>query len=226
MFVQRFELNQLGQDYVVGDIHGEYHLLQQELNNIGFNQSIDRLFCVGDLVDRGKYSSHAIKWLNKPWFHSCRGNHDDFLLHAYADNNFDLNLWTSTNGGKWWKTIDEKTQYELYEAFLSMPIAIEIESKKGIIGIVHADVPAQLSWQAFTKALEQDNQSAFEHALWSRKRAYGKVTNPVAGAFRVFCGHTVMHDGCYIVRGNVFFIDTGSGYQSSDSILTLLPIDI
>ena len=35
--------------YVVGDIHGAYHLLKEKLREVGFNYSKDLLIAVGDL---------------------------------------------------------------------------------------------------------------------------------------------------------------------------------
>lgn len=46
MFLQKFEKNTQGKDYCVGDIHGCFSKLQEQLYVIGFDQKIDRLFCV------------------------------------------------------------------------------------------------------------------------------------------------------------------------------------
>ena len=64
--IKRFELNNKGRDYVVGDIHGCFSLLSKELYEIGFDEKTDRLFSVGDLVDRGTESHLAVEWLKKP----------------------------------------------------------------------------------------------------------------------------------------------------------------
>ena len=53
----RFGQNPDGRDYVVGDIHGMFHHLEVLLNDIGFDEDCDRLFSVGDLVDRGPHSA-------------------------------------------------------------------------------------------------------------------------------------------------------------------------
>ena len=36
--------------YVVGDIHGAYHLLKEKLKEVGFNYNKDLLIAVGDLL--------------------------------------------------------------------------------------------------------------------------------------------------------------------------------
>lgn len=73
MFLQKFEKNTQGKDYCVGDIHGCFSKLQEQLHVIGFNEKVDRLFSVGDLVDRGPESEEFWDWLRKPWFHAVRG---------------------------------------------------------------------------------------------------------------------------------------------------------
>ena len=52
----RFAQNTVGRDFAVGDIHGCFTELQRGLDAIGFDPSTDRLFSVGDLVDRGPES--------------------------------------------------------------------------------------------------------------------------------------------------------------------------
>ena len=73
------EINTQGKDYIVGDIHGCFDLLQAGLDAINFNPAVDRLICVGDLVDRGAQNLKALDYLKKPWFFSVIGNHE--ILH-------------------------------------------------------------------------------------------------------------------------------------------------
>ncbi len=42
--------------WVVGDIHGEYQLLQSRLHQLSFFPEIDLLISVGDNIDRGPKS--------------------------------------------------------------------------------------------------------------------------------------------------------------------------
>ena len=48
--------NAKGKDFIVGDIHGHYDLLMEGLERISFCKQNDRLFSVGDLIDRGPES--------------------------------------------------------------------------------------------------------------------------------------------------------------------------
>ena len=85
----RFAQNTVGRDFAVGDIHGCFTELQRGLEAIGFDPSTDRLFSVGDLVDRGPESHLALQWLHKPWFHAICGNHDFMAWrHAIGPSNW------------------------------------------------------------------------------------------------------------------------------------------
>ena len=57
-----------GRDFVVGDIHGHYDLLKTELKTVGFDKQKDRLFSVGDIIDRGPKSEECLTLLDQPWF--------------------------------------------------------------------------------------------------------------------------------------------------------------
>jgi hypothetical protein len=84
--VQRYERNVRGRDFVVGDIHGCFDQLRAALDTAGFLPESDRLFSVGDLIDRGPQSTETLQWLAKPWFHACIGNHDDMALKDRNSN--------------------------------------------------------------------------------------------------------------------------------------------
>ena len=59
--VAHFETNRLGRDFVVGDLHGMFDHLRALMAEVGFDGDRDRLFSVGDLVDRGPGSARALE---------------------------------------------------------------------------------------------------------------------------------------------------------------------
>jgi serine/threonine protein phosphatase 1 len=217
--VLRFSRNLRGTDYVVGDIHGEFRLLEAALRELAFDPARDRLFSVGDLIDRGPSSQEALDWLARPWFHAIRGNHEAMALDAQHDEQV-LHLWTGVNGGGWWLRTGADLRRRLLAAFARMPLAIEVAGRRGRVGIVHADVPLGLGWDELLMQLERADLDTEHYVLWSRRRASRALLTPVPGVGYVFCGH------CPIERptrlGNVYFIDTGACYGRA---LTLLPLD-
>ena len=70
-----------GRDFVVGDVHGEFDTLEAMLASVGFLPGRDRLFALGDLIDRGPRSADALSWMESGRIElSVRGNHEQMLL--------------------------------------------------------------------------------------------------------------------------------------------------
>lgn len=96
--------NETGRDLVVFDVHGCYDSLMRVLEQAKFDPACgDRLFSVGDLIDRGPRSWDTLKLILEPWMHLVRGNHEDMLLSAIDCFNSILhsNMDIYPNGGKW-----------------------------------------------------------------------------------------------------------------------------
>ena len=72
--------NAQGRDFIVGDLHGCRSMLDALLEHVGFDTARDRLFSVGDLVDRGPDSMACLDLLLEPWFYPVLGNHDAMLM--------------------------------------------------------------------------------------------------------------------------------------------------
>jgi hypothetical protein len=77
--------------YIVGDIHGCVNTLYKLLNLIHFVDGEDRLFCTGDLIDRGNFSTDVLQLFQGEFLYkSVRGNHDDKFLRWFKGNNVTL----------------------------------------------------------------------------------------------------------------------------------------
>lgn len=209
MLLTTFTRNTSGRDLIVGDVHGHFTKLQQDLDTIGFDPDRDRLFSVGDLVDRGPESAQVLDWLQKPWFFAVRGNHEQMAID-YFDGFGDERIYAA-NGGGWNISSPRDRQCEIAEWFNGLPVAIEIETSRGLVGIVHADCPTQ-SWRTLRQRLLHGTgimQDAFvQTCLWSRSRIGMMHGDGVDDIRAVVVGHTpVKH---WTSLGNVIYIDTGA----------------
>jgi len=201
-----------GRDFVVGDPHATFHLLKAALDAVNFDPTVDRLFLVGDLVDRGPYSQLALELLNEPWVYCVRGNHEQMVLDLYASGTLDeaALLWhAERNGMSWWLETPEERRRALLQAFARLPIAMEVETARGTVGIIHAEVPQGMDWPTFTAKVESGHQHTIQSALWGRVRATKGDRSGVPGVGRIFCGHTPQFDGARQL-GNCYFVDTGA----------------
>lgn len=221
-----FGRNKTGRDFVVGDIHGCFSALEQLLQQVNFDFEHDRVFSVGDLIDRGRESHRVIEFLNYDWFHAIMGNHERMLLDSFHSEAV-LDNWVRYNGGGWWKQVPENMRPRIRRILAQLPLAFEVSTANGHIGIVHADIPSGIAWHEFIRQLDADPDME-EYALWSRNRfKYFKMsgkTAPVEGIDLVVFGHTPVSQP--LQTANFYYIDTGAALLEDKSLghLTLLQI--
>lgn len=212
-----------GRDFVVGDIHGEFDKVDELLLKVKFDEEKDRLFATGDLIDRGDQNEDALKWLAQPWFYSCLGNHEQMLIYACSAADDDVRQRFARmhygNGGQWFYSLDQAKQQELYDAFSQLPIAMEIETEVGLVGIIHADVPS-FDWKDVKKSLMDKDSNANNTALWGRERISRKITKEILGITKVFVGHSPVKYS--LMLGNVHYVDTGACFK--DGHMTMIEI--
>lgn len=151
--------NTNGHDYVVGDLHGCYDLLEELLERVSFDTRCDRLFSVGDIIDRGESSFECLKLLSKPWFYAVRGNHEqlmltffeDYLTSGYIDAfAFDEEEDDSAflaNGGEWVETYFHPTTHKMIKTFDTLlkrvgklPYILIVGENNNRFNMVHADL--------------------------------------------------------------------------------------
>jgi len=82
--------------YAVGDIQGCFKPLKRLLKQVGFDKKIDRLWSVGDLVNRGPHNLDTLRWFykNRKSVTVVLGNHD---LHLIAIHRGKAKLGRSDN---------------------------------------------------------------------------------------------------------------------------------
>lgn len=218
--IKRFTKNTAGRDFCVGDIHGHFTKLQKALDGIGFDPVRDRLFSVGDLVDRGPECRDALDWLDKPWFHAVRGNHDDYVVRF---DTCDVNNWVY-NGGSWFAGMAWDEQREFATQFRELPFAIEVETEDGLVGIVHAEC-GRTTWAQFRSELitpihsRQEQKNMRNTAMWSRKRIDAMDESGIPDLHAMIVGHEVVNEVTWL--GNVVYIDTGGHRAGEFTILDL-----
>lgn len=214
MNLKRFSKNTTGKDWIVGDIHGCYSILYAELKKVNFDETKDRLFSVGDLVDRGPESIEVLDIITKPWFHAVLGNHDLFACEYYAANLNSLGFDVSTykhNGGQWFILLDLETQKIIVKHFSVLPVAIEVETDNGLVGIVHADCPFN-NWNTFVHELEEADRELVLKCIWNRDRIRNPDNTVIQNIHKVYHGHSVLKTD--VLLGNRHYIDTGAVFNN------------
>ena len=229
--LRTFDANYIGRDFIVGDIHGHFEALEALIANARFDCSTDRLFVTGDLVDRGPYSNLVMDWLNKPWFHSVRGNHEQMAIDAIAGRgNPDRH---ARNGGSWFYQCSGAQKNKIVARLEEMPMAIELKLRNNkTVGIIHAELPGWehgLSWQQGIELLVTSNSAeqpdAANQALYSRTRINRHDDQLIKGLDRLFVGHSTVPEVLHL--GNVVYMDTGCSFSDGKlSAIDLLTNEI
>lgn len=208
--VRRVARNINGRDIIVGDVHGCFTQLQKALEAISFSAYAgDRLFSVGDLVDRGPESIQVLDWLVQPWFFAVGGNHEG-MAARWPNGHMEADVYAS-NGGAWMMALDRETQREVAAALGALPVAIELATEAGLVGIVHAECPLN-NWGNFVAMLDDETLSKtkrgqlIDAAQWSRDRISSKYDGDVEDVRAVVVGHTPMDRMTSL--GNTIYIDT------------------
>ena len=209
-----------GRLFAVGDLHGCYNLLMTRLGQVGFDFDNDLLVSVGDLVDRGPECRQVLEWLAKPWFHPVRGNHDDYVCRF---DTCDVENWVY-NGGAWFAGLAWDEQREFAAQFNELPIAIEVDTPAGLVGLVHADCPFpswfQLQFALTAQLTPKELKLVKNTCMWSRSRIEQGDTTGVLDIHAVICGHTPLRKP--VLLGNVYHIDTAGWLPDGSGYFTLL----
>ena len=164
--------------YVIGDIHGCFESLQSLLSILPLRKG-DRLWCVGDLINRGPGSLEVLRWAqeNESWVQIILGNHELHFLaclfgaQTASDDTLDSLL-----------SLPNEELTHVHQWLRKQPILFESRVANQHVAMVHAGLNSQWSWietkkraQTIEKALQSDDGLlALAQAHPSRKRAKSK----------------------------------------------------
>ncbi|AUC07537.1 serine/threonine-protein phosphatase 2 [Acinetobacter lwoffii] len=210
--------------YIVGDIHGSYSLLMQELYLKNFDFDNDLLICTGDIIDRGTENLECISLLDQKWFLTVRGNHEEMCIRGQYDPKMkDMH---ARNGGAWFYRQFQKTQQKIIDRLVDLPLVIEVLLSNKKIGIIHADIDIH-DWNAFKHDIAQGDykisgvSSAYANALWGRGRIrqHSAHYDVVENIDEIYLGHTIVKEHTQI--DNCHYIDVGSSFTKKLCIVKI-----
>lgn len=170
--------------YLIADIHGEYDLFIKLLAKINFNPAEDKLYILGDVVDRGKDPIKTLQYIydNQDSIILLKGNHEQMMIDTIVNGNYYLWFY---NGGRItydeYINLSEEQQDKLFNYINNLPCIqqIEVNNKKYILA--HAGVEVGHNGQI----LEMQDQ---DFLLWAREEFFNntEIVNDVT----VIVGHT------------------------------------
>ena len=223
---KKFAVNEIGRDFVCSDIHGHFELLDKKLIEVQFNPNSDRLFSLGDLIDRGPNSNDAPNYMGEPWFHPVMGNHEAMACKALSnlEDSQAAYLWLM-NGGQWIQEENVEYRLSINEALSSLPLIIEIELKSGKnVGLIHAEAPL-MDWNDLVEKVKAypptsyDGDRIFELLIWARTKINDGSEYVVKGIDHIYHGHSILNKP--VTLGNCTYMDMGSFHTGKIGFIEL-----
>lgn len=193
---------------IIGDVHGCLAELEALITEVNYQPGKDRLFFVGDIINRGPHSYETFFRMIDLKGRSVLGNHEWSLLERHASGRFSeryLQL-KGVFGSQFLFLLDEIARWPLY-----------IETDDFILvhgGLVPGKAPEDSDPRILTNIRTWDGKG-------------DDLTNPANppwfdlydGEKLVVFGHWAALEG--VVRGNVIGLDTGCVYGKKLSALIL-----
>ncbi|MBD2414115.1 serine/threonine protein phosphatase [Nostoc calcicola FACHB-389] len=164
---------------VIGDVHGHYEGLMTLLEAIA-PTSDDRVYFLGDLIDRGPHSSQVVNFVKRNNYPCLLGNHEQMLLSILNDERT-----SSPRMQAWLYSGGQATVASYHEApipddhldwFKALPTYIDL----GDIWLTHAGVDPS------KPVIEQ----TADQLCWIREE-FHSISKPYFPDKQIIIGHTI-----------------------------------
>ena len=202
---------------IIGDVHGHYDPLMALLDAVS-PQGEDRVYFLGDLIDRGPKSVEVVNFVMRSNFQCLRGNHEEMLLDVVGDGQVSVELyqgWLYSGGHATVASYNNKIPQEHIDWMKSLPTYLDL----GDIWLVHAGVNPKLP-------LEQQTSEQF---CWIRDE-FHCISEPYFKDKLIITGHTItftfpgVHPGQIAAGPGWLGIETGA-YHHNSGWLTALDVN-
>lgn len=222
--------------YVCSDLHGQYELYKDMLDQV---KKGEKLYILGDVIDRGP---DGIKILEDIMEQGERvellvGNHELMMVQSlFLNNKKTINNWlTDNNGGK--KTYDDfmklsqEKQEKIKELLLKATVHAEVDVNGEKIYLVHAkaDQNTDRKKEIVEDYLSEHREDELYNCVWARvnnekrNNINEKWKEEDIGKKNIFTiiGHTPTNDNRIDIHNSYAIIDCGASYYGNGCLLRL-----
>lgn len=198
------------------------------LNRLEFDPGCDRVFSVGDMIDRGPDSLATLSLIEQPWFHAVLGNHELMLLnflHCYGSRLHSRKAYPS-GAGEWISEAiarHRRAVEGLVERVSKLPLAIHVGGDVPF-SVTHGDLPPANLRHSGSTADETICVHKADHITSSRARLSAALKTdlmqlrfaqhsvrisptPMADIPITYAGHSPVRD--VTVHNSYVYIDQG-----------------
>lgn len=230
-FHHHYAQNTIGRDFIVGDIQGCFDELMGALELVHFDKEKDRLFCVGDLIDRGPKSLECAQLVYESWCHSVLGNHEELMFESILNLNHRFHACWIQNGGLWYMNEDSQVLEDIAKQFTNLPLVISVGNAENRFNIVHAELlRIDLLSHTFIPVSDSDIDNWTFHQLDEYDMKWGRrmidMRNPTGHSSKLqdinasnffqsdklsttYCGHSIVPHRPIQIEKQIF-LDTGA----------------
>ena len=196
---------------VIGDVHGCYYTLAELYNKIKIKYEKIPIYCVGDLVDRGRNSYEVIDFIIQEKIKFTPGNHDYMFYHFFKDPTSVFARSWVFNGNEPTLESYEKHSEDIFkhiEVIKSAPLYFNLED----CFITHAGI--SYHYKKILPADFKKNLDLLESYIYNDFREDGGVLwtrHPLLNLGRLqIVGHTKQKEVNFDEDSNAAYIDTGA----------------
>jgi len=204
--------------FAIGDIHGCCKTFKKLLLEKIHIRKSDKIYCIGDYIDRGKDSKGVIDFilslrLNGFQIHTLRGNHEQMMLDAPI-NDKKLNYWLKYGGTETLQSFSVTSINEIQPKYISFLKRTKFYIKTKNYIFVHAGL------NFFDDNIFEDKESM----LWLRDYSENE---PLLQNRILIHGHTPEPlDFIINQTGNMINIDAGCVYNTNKELGKMVAIDL
>lgn len=168
----------LSRRIIIGDVHGHYEPLMALLGLVAMAPG-DRLFFLGDLIDRGPDSAKVVEFVSHHQHHCVLGNHEAMLLASIQGDRVDsvaFGAWLQSGGSQTLSSYNGIIPQEHLAWFSHLPFYLDL----GDLWLVHAGLDPHVPLS---------RQSA-QQFCWIRE-PFHRSTKPYFPQKLIITGHTI-----------------------------------
>lgn len=132
--------------YLMTDIHGDIEKYKAMLDRIEFDKTADKLYILGDCIDRGKHGllllNEVMQGIKEGYIVLIKGNHELFM-QQYLEGKLRGMLWDAFGGEDTREALDRCTKEEkdmYYEFIKSLPLYLKINVSGKEVLLTHSGI--------------------------------------------------------------------------------------
>lgn len=225
--------------FLISDIHGDLYRFEKLLKRIQFDNALDQMIIIGDILDRNPYGIELLDYIS-PYLRNqsiklLMGNHE-YFAKQYLEDRLSAEKWSRFGGGATVKSIQLMSSSErekLYSFINRLPYYIELEVERYGKRVVLTHTGIDCDHYVYDRDGRINVVESIKEAVAEDAYKYLlsiDLHNIAVGDLKkfdkyIFCGHLctfhLNEDGSSRIYKTAYYtdIDAGAGYRGEGGLL-------